>query len=62
MTSENRYEENGTDRGYYLIGGIYRVVKSIDDKMDTFIEEMRDWAETREESDWYGKNISGFLE
>ncbi|MCA9429927.1 MAG: hypothetical protein KC940_05390 [Candidatus Omnitrophica bacterium] len=53
MTSENRYEENGTDRGYYLIGGIYRVVKSIDDKMDTFIEEMRDWAETLEGSDWY---------
>ncbi|MCA9445027.1 MAG: hypothetical protein KC964_29840 [Candidatus Omnitrophica bacterium] len=62
MTSEYEHEANGNNRGDYLIGGIYRVVKSIDEKMDSFLEEMREWVETRDENAWYDREERSFYE
>ncbi len=62
MTSENEYQENGTDKGYSLIGGIYRVVKSIDEKMETVLDETRDWIESGEENDWFGREGRNYYE
>lgn len=49
MVSKKERTEEYEDPKYGIICGIYRVVKSIDDKVEGFLEEIREFAEMRSE-------------
>jgi len=40
MTSKNPTEPNYAERSFYIIGGIYRVVKNIEDKVDRLLDDL----------------------
>ena len=40
------------ERGYRLLSGIYRVVKAIDNKVESFLEETRGFAEARSDDSY----------
>ena len=55
MVSKKERTNEYEDPKYGIIGGIYRVVKSIDDKVEGFLEEIREFAEMRSE-DYFDRN------
>jgi hypothetical protein len=49
MVSKEERPNESEESGYRILSGIYRVVKSIDDKVEGFLEEIREFAEARSE-------------
>ena len=61
--NERTRDSEGVDRR--LLGGIYRVVKSIEEKVESFLEELSEFAEAKSE-DYYlngswDEHANGFL-
>jgi len=47
MTSREEGFEEPEDKKIYLMSGIYRVVKSIEDRVETLLDELREAIESR---------------
>ncbi len=64
MASKKESYWEGHEKDFELLGNIYRVVKSLDQKVESLLEEIHDFVEAGSEDyekDYWEENGNGFF-